>query len=691
MRKWILPAILAVLLAASCLPLAAQTNPVPFLNNPVVPAAAAPSGPAFTLTVNGDGTLDLAASDTQCTNSGCPASGSFNILLGNGDGTFQSQLNFSAGMEPTLIVTSGQVNSSSTPVGRAGIAVASLSGSAVSIFSPLASQNVGNPVPAISSISPATAVEGSGSFTLTVNGSNFISSSTISFGGVSEPTVFISASQLTAAIPASAVAAPGQEVVLVTDPAPGGGVAESSFSVYLPPPAISSIVPSGVIVGSPGFTMATNGTNFVNRSTVNFNSASRASTFISSTQITVSVLPSDVMNQGTIAISVTDPLGVNNGGGGSSSTLPLTVLPVNATPTIGLLTPDVAAAGGPAFTLQISGNGFGTSSVVTFGSNTVSSAYVSPAMLEASIPASAIAAAGTPLVTVTNPGGSPSVGAPFSVNNSGNNPLPAAVSLSPASVPAGNSSLTLSVVGSGFVQASVVQVNGSAVPTSYVTSTSLTAALPAADFAHSGTLSVTVNNPAPGGGTTGALPLVVADYSVSATTSAQTVTAGQTANYSVSLTAMNGTLGETLSFSAAGLPSGASASFMPSSLPAGSGSTGVMLAITTTPHSSGSFVKFSPGGVLPGSALLCGVALAFAMLYFLLWLSQGHSRLLLPRMLMVAVIAMAVIAAACGSSGGTSGAQINPGTGTPAGTYTIVVNATSGNANLSTSVTLTVM
>src|SRR6185369_5450845 len=33
----------------------AQSNPVPFVNQPVVPAAVAPSGPGFVLTVNGAG------------------------------------------------------------------------------------------------------------------------------------------------------------------------------------------------------------------------------------------------------------------------------------------------------------------------------------------------------------------------------------------------------------------------------------------------------------------------------------------------------------------------------------------------------------------------------------------------------------------------------------------------------------
>ena len=48
--------------------------------------------------------------------------------------------------------------------------------------------------------------------------------------------------------------------------------------------------------------------------------------------------------------------------------------------------------------------------------------------------------------------------------------------------------------------------------------------------------------------------------------------------------------------------------------------------------------------------------------------------------------------ASCGGAGGTSsGQQINSATGTPAGTYTIAVIATSGTVARTTNVTLTVM
>ncbi|GIW16230.1 MAG: hypothetical protein KatS3mg063_2083 [Tepidiforma sp.] len=81
------------------------------------------------------------------------------------------------------------------------------------------------------------------------------------------------------------------------------------------------------------------------------------------------------------------------------------------------------------------------------------------------------------------------------------NPLPVLTSISPNSAVAGSGPVTLALTGSGFVAASEVRWNG--VPLASVTfnsPTSLTAVIPAANLAAPGTASVTVVNPAPGGG-----------------------------------------------------------------------------------------------------------------------------------------------------------------------------------------------
>jgi hypothetical protein len=57
------------------------------------------------------------------------------------------------------------------------------------------------------------------------------------------------------------------------------------------------------------------------------------------------------------------------------------------------------------------------------------------------------------------------------------------------------------VNGTGFVSTSVVQWNGTALTTHFVSGSQLTATVPASDIASAGSGWVTVTNPAPGGGT----------------------------------------------------------------------------------------------------------------------------------------------------------------------------------------------
>jgi hypothetical protein len=77
--------------------------------------------------------------------------------------------------------------------------------------------------------------------------------------------------------------------------------------------------------------------------------------------------------------------------------------------------------------------------------------------------------------------------------------------LVPDAAQPGGAEFQLTVNGTGFASGSVVQWNGSARTTTFVTSSQLTAAVPASDIAQMGTASVTVVNPSPGDGTSNAV------------------------------------------------------------------------------------------------------------------------------------------------------------------------------------------
>ena len=91
----------------------------------------------------------------------------------------------------------------------------------------------------------------------------------------------------------------------------------------------------------------------------------------------------------------------------------------------------------------------------------------------------------------------------------GPHPIPAATSVAPTSVLAGTTALELTVEGADFVAASAVHWNGTERPTTFVSESRLLATILAADLATPGPAGITVVSPAPGGGVSETLPLMV--------------------------------------------------------------------------------------------------------------------------------------------------------------------------------------
>ena len=183
----------------------------------------------------------------------------------------------------------------------------------------------------------------------------------------------------------------------------------------------------------------------------------------------------------------------------------------NPVPAISTVAPTSATAGSGALTLTINGSNFVNGSTVRWNGANRTTTFISSNQLQAAIPATDTATAGTAAVTVFNPapGGGTSGSVTFSITSVTSNPVPVASSLSPSSVAAGSAAFTLTVNGSNFINGSVVRWNGSSRTTTFVSATQLTAAITAADVAAQGTNTVTVFNPTPGGGTSGNLTFTV--------------------------------------------------------------------------------------------------------------------------------------------------------------------------------------
>jgi hypothetical protein len=178
----------------------------------------------------------------------------------------------------------------------------------------------------------------------------------------------------------------------------------------------------------------------------------------------------------------------------------------NPVPSLSGLTPNSANAGSAAVTITVSGSGFVSASAAEWNSVALATTYVSGTSLTAQIPASDLSSTGTATVVVHNPtpGGGTSGALSFTINKPAN-PAPTITSLSPSSTTAGGPAFTLTVDGTQFISTSQVLWNGSQAPTTYESSTSLTAQIPASNLGSVGSASVAVQNPTPGGGTSGSL------------------------------------------------------------------------------------------------------------------------------------------------------------------------------------------
>jgi hypothetical protein len=363
-----------------------------------------------------------------------------------------------------------------------------------------------NPAPAITSLSPNAVAAGSSDFTLTVNGGAFVSGSVVNWNGAARTTTFVSATQLQAAIAAADVATAGAAAVTVFNP-PGGGAtsAAATFTINPPNPApsIGSLSPNSAVAGGAAFTLTVNGTGFVSGSVANWNGAVRTTTFVSATQLQAAITAADIVSAGSASVTVFNPAP----GGGTSAAASFAVS--NPAPVVTSISPSTVIAGSAAFTLTVNGTGFVNGSVVNWNDGARTTTFVSGAQLQAAIAAADIASVGTASVTVFNPtpGGGTSAAATFTINQT--NPAPAITSLAPSTVTAGSAALTLTVNGTGFVNGSVVNWNGAARTTTFVSTTKLQASIAASDVAAAGSASITVFNPAPGGGTSTAATFTI--------------------------------------------------------------------------------------------------------------------------------------------------------------------------------------
>jgi len=185
----------------------------------------------------------------------------------------------------------------------------------------------------------------------------------------------------------------------------------------------------------------------------------------------------------------------------------------------------------------------------------------------------------------------------------------------------------------------------------------------------------TIKMSAPESATANFAAVTPASFTVSSTTTAQTIQPGGFAQYAITVTAQNGTFSSAVTLAASGLPAGATATFSPASVTPGNSSASSTLTIQTAETTAASTPKNSRWP-------LGAPVLALACLFFLPD-RRSRRRITLGLWLLASMGAFAALTA-CGGGFGMGTAK------SAAMNYSITVIGTSGSVQQSTTVQLTV-
>ena len=241
-----------------------------------------------------------------------------------------TQLNATASVPGTLVYS--PVAGTVLPVGSNTLSVAFTPADLndYTIATATTTLTVNNPVPVISTISPMLTTAGTSAFALTVNGLGFGATSTIYWGTTALTTQFGSATQLTAQVPATAIASAGNTAVSVQTPTSGGGTSNAlQFEVDsagTTPPTFTTVTAT-VVAGSSAAYPVTLPSAASNVSVTCLNLPAGASCSYSSTTGAVTITTSATTPSGTYQITVvfTETL---PGAAGAGILLPILLLPL---------------------------------------------------------------------------------------------------------------------------------------------------------------------------------------------------------------------------------------------------------------------------------------------------------------------------------------------------------------------------
>ncbi len=328
---------------------------------------------------------------------------------------------------------------------------------------------------AINNLSPAAGVAGMGDFSLTVNGSGFVSGAKVLWNSAALNTTFGGAGQLVASVPAALTAVGGSAQVAVQNP---GAAASAAVTFSFPAPHISALSPTAIGAGSADFTLAVGGSAFLNTSTVFWGATPLATNFVSAAQVNAAVPAALIVSPAAVNITVSN-----------SGTLSNAVVFNVAAPVISTINPSNASVGSNGFTMTVTGSGYTPATQLQWNMNPLPVVFLATTQLTASIPPNLLTLAGTAQVSVINPGGAVSNSLTFTLNP------PVISQLNPASVPSGSTLANLGVAGSGFATGSLVFWNNTPLVTNFISTSLLNAKVSPELLAAPGAAAISVSSP----------------------------------------------------------------------------------------------------------------------------------------------------------------------------------------------------
>ncbi len=315
-------------------------------------------------------------------------------------------------------------------------------------------------------VSILTPDSGSAGTSVQIYGSNLAGATSVEFGGAAASFIQISSSRIQAIAPTHAL---GEVDVIVTTAGGESLATEDSVFEYIAGPIVTGLSPNS---GRPGTLVTVSGSGFSGATSVNFGGVALTPSVFNDSQLTVAA-PTFAVGS-VVNVRVTTPSGTSI----ATNADRFTYLP-------GPTVTDVAPSAGSAGTqVTISGSGFTGATVVQFGANNVVATVISDGTVTAFAPAGA---AGTTVDVRVVTANGPSPVSPDAKFTYATGPI--VTSLSPVS---GNAATLVTILGSGFTNASSISFGGTNATPVTVTDSVITVSAPVRPL---GTVNVTVTTP----------------------------------------------------------------------------------------------------------------------------------------------------------------------------------------------------